>query len=152
MEMETIEIAVEISPGIVLRSRLWMAVGPRESRARARISDEGRSDEAQRSLARHCVARWGEEHEHPSTMGLIVVGDGSREPVCDRSRHQIRIQWELVWVCSLICLFDLWVLICLFLVCSWFWWSGFCVMVGLWVVYGGLWWISGGLRWWDCGF
>ncbi|GMY19450.1 hypothetical protein FCV25MIE_14689 [Fagus crenata] len=27
--METVEIAVEISPGIVLRSWLWMAVGPR---------------------------------------------------------------------------------------------------------------------------
>uniref|UniRef100_A0A2N9H2C5 Uncharacterized protein n=1 Tax=Fagus sylvatica TaxID=28930 RepID=A0A2N9H2C5_FAGSY len=45
------------SPGIVLRSRLWMAVGPREPRARARISDEGRSDEARRSLARRCAAR-----------------------------------------------------------------------------------------------
>uniref|UniRef100_A0A2N9GGN4 Uncharacterized protein n=1 Tax=Fagus sylvatica TaxID=28930 RepID=A0A2N9GGN4_FAGSY len=32
-------------------------LGPREPRARARISDEGRSDEARRSLARRCAAR-----------------------------------------------------------------------------------------------
>uniref|UniRef100_A0A2N9ESC8 Uncharacterized protein n=1 Tax=Fagus sylvatica TaxID=28930 RepID=A0A2N9ESC8_FAGSY len=57
IEMETVEIAVEISPGIVLRSRLWMAVGLREPQARARISDGGRSDEARRSLVRHCAAR-----------------------------------------------------------------------------------------------
>ena len=36
--------------------RLWMAVGPREPRARAQIFDEGRSDEAWWSLARHGVA------------------------------------------------------------------------------------------------
>jgi hypothetical protein len=117
----TVEIAVEISPGILLRSRLWMAVGPRGAWEGSEGGD-------------------GEEKESKETSP-----DRSRlEPVCDRSRPRSKFDenrcaraldhQEPVCSCHHLSLRraraprtcvahdcdDLWVLICLLLVCSWF--------------------------------
>uniref|UniRef100_A0A2N9ELI1 Uncharacterized protein n=1 Tax=Fagus sylvatica TaxID=28930 RepID=A0A2N9ELI1_FAGSY len=68
-------------------------LGPREPRARARISDEGRSDEARRSLARHGEA-W---------RGTAKLGEALRGPVREGTRAQDLGFWfsdlpDLPWV------------------------------------------------------